>query len=284
MTLPENQLARYAARAADHLEQVASKLVLPSLGEDSEHQWLSSTQVHTQADDEAGAALAALFAESFPGHGLVIEDRETQPGAGDLTWFIDPIDGSANHLRGIPYVSLTAGLLEGDEPVVGVVHDLVRRSSLMAHRGGGATRRTASHHEQVSVSSTSRLADAMAVVHLARRGPIMGREGALTRLLWSVRKIRCMGSIALDLALLAAGEIDLLVVGRGRPQRTLDILGGLILLREAGGTAVSADGHPFTLAARTLIAGPEPICSEFCALMAEDDLEAWTSDMARKPS
>lgn len=284
MPQPENQLARYAACAANHLEQVASKLVLPSLGKDSGHQWMNSTQVHTQADDEAGAALAALFAESFPDHGLVIEDRETRPGSRDLTWFIDPIDGSANHLRGIPYVSLTAGLLEGDEPLVGVVHDLMRGSSVMAHRGGGAIRRTASRHEQVSVSSTNRLADAMAVVHLARRGPIMGREGALARLLWSVRKIRCMGSIALDLALLAAGEIDLLVVGRGRPQRTLDILGGLVLLREAGGTAVSADGRPFTLDAHTLIAGPEPICSEFCALMAEYDLEAWTGDMARQPN
>lgn len=283
MTLSADQLARYAAQAARHLEQVAAEIVLPTLGRDEGHHWSSATQVHTEADDRAGAALAELFAASFPGQGLIIEDRDDCPGSGDageLTWYIDPIDGSANHLRGIPYVSLTAGLLRGDEALVGVVHDLLRGNTLSAYQGGGARRSNAEGSETPAVSTVDCLADAMAVVHLARRGPIMGREGALTRLLWSIRKMRCMGSIALDLALLAAGEVDLLVVGRGGPQRTLDILGGLVLLREAGGTAVSADGRPFTLGARTLIAGPEALCREFCELMAEYELEDWTSEMS----
>ena len=283
MTLSTDQLASYAATAARHLEQVAAEIVLPTLGRDDGHHWASPTQVHTEADERAGAALAELFTASFPGHGLIIEDRDDAPGTGELTWFVDPIDGSANHLRGIPYVSLTAGLLRGEEPLLGVVHDLLRQSTLTAWTGAGATRSRDGRTEPLAVSSVDQLSDAMAVVHLARRGPIMGRDGALTRLLWSIRKIRCMGSIALDLALLAAGEVDIMVVGRGRPQRTLDILGGLVLVREAGGVALCADGQPFHLGSRTLVAGPEALCRQFCELMAEYDLEAWTSDMTRPP-
>ncbi len=283
MTLSADQLASFAATAARHLEQVAAQIVLPTLGRDDGHHWSSATQVHTEADDRAGAALAELFSASFPGQGLVIEDRDDVPGTGELTWYVDPIDGSANHLRGIPYVSLTAGLLRGDEPLLGVVHDLLRKRTLTAWSDGGATRSRDGRTEPVAISSVDRLEDAMAVVHLAKRGPIMGRDGALTRLLWSIRKIRCMGSIALDLALLAAGEVDLMVVGRGRPQRTLDILGGLVLVREAGGTALCADGQPFDLGSRTLVAGPEALCHQFCELMAEYELEAWTSDMTRPP-
>src|SRR4030095_15775601 len=93
------------------------------------------------------------------------------------------------------------------------------------------------------------------IAHLARRGPLVCLPGALPHMLWHVRKIRCMGSIALDLGLLAAGEADLLVVGRGSPQRMLDIVGGLVVLQEAGGAVMTAGGGPVTTETGTPLAG-----------------------------
>lgn len=275
-----DQLAAWSDVAAGHLRAVAAEVAGPRFGAGGVHAWRTSTQVHTEADELAGAALSGLFSASFPGHGLVIEDRETVAAESDYTWSIDPVDGSANHLRGIPYCSLSAGLARGEQPMLGVVHELLRGRTAQAHRGGGAW----CDGERLAVSATAELSDAMAIIHVARRGPLMGRPGALERLLWSVRKIRCMGSIALDLMLVATGEADLLVAGRGRPQRELDILGGLVLVEEAGGVALTADGEPFGKGSRTLVAGPERLARAFCERMADLDLEGWSGKQARRPA
>lgn len=285
------QLRRMEDLAAQHLAQVAVDVVLPSFGGAlGEHTWASHTQVHTPADARAGAALAERFAASFPGHALTVEDRPRVPAASGseaYEWFIDPIDGSANHLRGIPYVALTAGLCRDGEPVVGVVHDLLRGITFSACTGGGMRRRDArlgaSDTSATRVSGMTQLRDAMLIAHLSRRGPLVCLPGALPHILWHVRKIRCMGSIALDLALLAAGEADLLVVGRGSPQRLLDIVGGMVVLREAGGAIMTAAGGPVSASTRTLIAGPPALCRAFVELMADFDLEGWRQEQAQAP-
>ena len=284
MSAASAELAAFEDRAAILVERVAEEVVRPGLGGPlSDHHWRTHTQVHTEDDRRAGEALARSFGEAFPGHGLVIEDRDEIPGDGRHRWFIDPIDGGANHLRGIPYVSVTAGLEIDGEAVVGVVHDIVRDVTWSATRGGGARVRDADGTAPTRVAATSRLADAMVIAHLSRRGPLVGREGALRHMLWHVRKLRCMGSIALDLGLLAAGEADLLVCGRGCPQRKLDILGGLLIVREAGGAVMDAAGGPMHDGALTLLAGPATICEQFVEAMAAFDLEAWTADMAHAP-
>jgi len=287
------QLRRIEDVAAAHVAEVAAELVLPTFGGAlGEHHWASHSQVHTAADARAGAALRERFRSSFPDHALVIEDLPAVAGSSDFQWFIDPIDGSANHLRGIPYVALTAGLCQRGEPVVGVVHDLLRGVTFSASAGGGVRRRVtqvapgapgAPPADGVRVAATATLRDAMLIAHLSRRGPLVCLPGALQHLLWHVRKIRCMGSIALDLALLAAGEADLLVVGRGAPQRLLDILGGLVVLREAGGAIMTAAGNPVSDQTRTLVAGPEPLCRAFVELMAGFDLEGWRQEQAQPP-
>lgn len=283
--MSESTLAEIEETAVAHVRQVAGELVRPSFGGPlAEHYWSSHTSVHTVDDARAGAALHELFARSFPGHALTIEDRPPVAGDGVWEWFVDPIDGSANHLRGIPYVSVTAGLCRGGEPVVGVVHDLLRDQTLSAHRGGGARIRDgAGHIRPLAIAPTARLKDAILIVHLARRGPLVCLPGVLPHLLWHVRKIRCMGSIALDLALLAAGEADLLVVGRGSPQRLLDIVGGMVVLQEAGGVVMTAGGQPVTSKTRTLVAGPPQLCRDFVTLMADFDLEGWRQEQAVPP-
>jgi len=277
-------LLEWEQDAAEIVRKVAHELVLPSFGGPlTDHHWATETQVHTEDDARAGAALEAALSDRFPGHGFIVEDREPVQGDGRHVWYVDPIDGSANHLRGIPYVAVTVGLAIDDVPVVGVVHDLLRDVTLSASTGNGARALQDGRLGEIEISETHRLKDAMLIAHLARRGPLLGRPDALQRLLWNVRKIRCMGSIALDLALLAAGEADLLVVGRGTPQRMLDILGGLVVLQEAGGKVCTASGGPVSATTRTLIAGPAALCDAFVELMADDDLESWTSDLASPP-
>ncbi len=281
------QLLELEAEAARHVRRIATQIVAPTLGErDDDHRWATETQVHTAHDEVAGAAFAEAFSASFPGHGLIIEDRAPLGTDRRCVWHVDPIDGSANHLRGIPYVAVTVGLVVDGEPLVGVVHDVIRAITLSATRGQGARQVSAGSDTPTPmphVRDDVELRDAMLIAHLSKRGPLVGRPDALASLLWRVRKIRCMGSIALDLALLATGEADLLVVGRGTSQRMLDILGGLVVLEECGGRVCTASGTPISETTRTLIAGSPRLCKEFIEVMAPHDLEGWTSDQAAAP-
>ena len=65
--------------------------------------------------------------------------------------------------------------------------------------------------------------------------------------------------------------------------RMLDILGGMVVLREAGGAILTADGQPVTEQTRTLIAGSPDLCRQFVELMIDYDLEGWTADQAHPP-
>lgn len=280
------QLLAFEGEGVRHVREVAAEVVAPSLGRrDDDHRWATESQVHTAHDAVAGQAFARRLSASFPDHGLVIEDREPLGAGRRCVWYVDPIDGSANHLRGIPYVAVTIGLVVDGVATVGVVHDVVRGITMSATRGQGA-RRTGPAGDTTSMpllDDDVALRDAMLIAHLSKRGPLLGRDGALQALLWQVRKIRCMGSIALDLMLLAAGEADLLVVGRGTEQRMLDIVGGLVVLEECGGLACTTSGASIGRDTRTLVAGRPALCDALIDVMEHFDLEGWTADEAVDP-
>jgi fructose-1,6-bisphosphatase/inositol monophosphatase family enzyme len=64
----------------------------------------------------------------------------------------------------------------------------------------------------------------------------------------------------------------------------LDITGGMVVLREAGGAIMTADGMPVDETTRTLVAGPRTLCERFVELVQGYELEAWTADQAVAPS
>lgn len=70
---------------------------------------------------------------------------------GSLTWIVDPIDGTTNFVRGIPFWCLSAGLAIDGVPAVGVIYDPCRDEMFSAHAGGGALLNGA----PMAVSSTS---------------------------------------------------------------------------------------------------------------------------------
>ena len=234
MSAASAELAAFEDRAAILVERVAEDVVRPGLGGPlSDHHWRTHTQVHTEDDRRAGEALARSFGEAFPGHGLVIEDRDEIPGDGRHRWFIDPIDGSANHLRGIPYVSVTAGLEIDGEAVVGVVHDIVRDVTWSATRGGGAflNDRPITASDVTTLDDASVLADARLL-----EGPIWPEP-------WPVMRFEKRNAIAYRMALVAAGAFDAAIALT--PKWDWDIAAGALIAEEAGGRVSDHHGRPW---------------------------------------
>ena len=91
----------------------------------------------TQADRECEQRIVEVLLEAFPDYGVVGEEFGERPGA-RARWIIDPIDGTKNFIRGIPYFATLIGLEEDGEVTAGVVYAPAVDDLLYAQKGQGA--------------------------------------------------------------------------------------------------------------------------------------------------
>jgi myo-inositol-1(or 4)-monophosphatase len=203
-----------------------------------------TTAIDQAAEDAVVARLAAL-GEDFV---LVSEELGTRAfGAGGARRVVvDPIDGSVNAKRGIPFFSFSLAVAEGptmDDVVFGFVHDFGSGEEWTAERGGGAFLRG----ERLGAVAPK---DAI---------EILSFEGTTARaiaeriddLLALVRRVRVMGSLALSLCHLAAGRVD--AVCSLKPARSVDIAAAQLLVRECGLAIELIDDPPFGSAQLDLV-------------------------------
>ena len=148
---------------------------------------------------------------------------------------VDPIHGSTNLSRGIPFSSISIAVsktpsLQG--LIAGVVANLYSEDTYWCIRGKGSFK----NGEQIHVSHTSSLKEAvLTVVVNERRTP--GGLNAVKPLFGKTKSVRLLGSVALELCYLAEGKIDAVVVPPNHV-RNVDALAGIIIASEAGATCV----------------------------------------------
>ncbi len=161
-------------------------------------------------------------------------------------WALDPIDGTANLVRGIPLCGVSLALIEHNHPVVGVIDLPLLDLRFHAALGEGAIAKG----RRLRTSSVDRMADAMVSVGDFAVGP----EGAsmnrlqlvVTRMLAATAlRVRMLGSAAIDLAWLASGRTDLNVTLSNRPW---DVGAGVVIAQEAGAVVMDLDGSPYSMA------------------------------------
>ena len=200
---------------------------------------------------------------------LVSEEvGERSYGAGGRTRVVvDPIDGSLNAKRGIPFFSISVAVAEGDsmdDVVFGYVYDFGSREEWTARRGGGARLNGAllgdeRPKERIEILSfeatlTSSVAEKAAqMVGLAYR-------------------LRIMGSLALSLCHLAAGRVDAVCSLKGA--RSVDIAAAQLLVRECGLAIDLPEAPPFGEApldlegrSRVVAAATPQLCRELFAAL-----------------
>ncbi|WP_141578012.1 inositol monophosphatase family protein [Actinomadura sp. WMMA1423] len=195
----------------------------------------------TEHDMAAEETIREVLAEHAPGSVVIGEEGGVGGGDGDLRWYVDPIDGTANFAVGLPFFCVSIGAALGDEMVAGVVYDPVRDDMFTASLDGGAT----CNGEPIRSRGAAR--DASAVVatsYPSAHDLSLGREEALRRygrIVDAFATVRRPGSAALTLAHVAAGWVD---VAYDSSINAWDIAAGLLLVRQAGGTYVPLRGEP----------------------------------------
>lgn len=110
----------------------------------------------TVADRATEQMIENVLRRELPEHGLLGEEFGTRGGSGPYRWIVDPIDGTANYVRGVPIWATLIALQYHDELVLGVVSAPALGMRWWASRGGGAFR----NGEAIGVSAVRGLADA----------------------------------------------------------------------------------------------------------------------------
>ncbi len=92
----------------------------------------------TEADQAIERGIRSRIAAAYPDHGLVGEEYGHVAGQGSVTWYIDPIDGTHNFMRGVPLFGTLLAVEADGELQVGVMSAPALGGRWFARRGGGA--------------------------------------------------------------------------------------------------------------------------------------------------
>jgi len=175
------------------------------------------------------------------GHGFKVlseEIGEVQIGERpEYLIHLDPLDGTFNAIRGIPFYAVSI-FLSADDSHFGYVCDLANGTKYYAEFGRGAY---AEPGGRLRVSRTSDFKDFSISAYTLR--PNTSRIVGIGD---KVRRIRTLGSTSLEMALVASGKLDAFVDLRGM-LRIVDVAAGKLILEEAGGTITDADGKKLEL-------------------------------------
>jgi len=187
-------------------------------------------------------------------------------GDGRYTVVVDPIDGSLNAKRGIPFFSISIAVAEGetmDDVVFGYVFDFGTGEEWTATRGGGAFL----NGEPI----TERPKDVLEILSFEATTTAYVSENA-ARFDGVAVRLRIMGSLAITLCHLAAGRVDGGVSLKAA--RSVDIAAAQLLVREQGLAIELCDMPPFGSApldlvgrSRVAAAGTDALCRELAVAL-----------------
>lgn len=232
-------------RLARELADIADAISLPRFRAQDFSVSVKDDRTHvTEADRAVEEAIAAKLAEARPGDGIYGEEFGVS-GSGSRQWIVDPIDGTANFMRGIPVWATLVALVVDEVPEVGVVS-----APALSRRWWGATGLGAYVDEEpgngdtaterrIQVSGVAELGDASLIYNNLKQWDEAGRLEQLVDLSRSVWRTRAVGEawaymLVAEGAADVAGEFDL---------KPYDVAAIEPIVREAGGRFTSADGE-----------------------------------------
>ncbi len=194
------------------------------------------TDLVSQADREVETLIRDRIKAAFPEDAQIGEEHGMSAGTSGLTWLIDPIDGTAPYLNGLPGWCVSIGACDGEGPALGVIYAPVLNEIFVAARGRGATLNGAA----IRVAEGDLRSGLLGVgandrVPAARVGEVLGA------LMGAGASWVRYGSGALMLAWVAAGRL----VGYAEPRMSAwDCMAGYALILAAGGRIMDFPSGP----------------------------------------
>ena len=193
----------------------------------------------TDADMAAEEVIIDLIRARFPDHAILSEEAGGSEISSGFTWVVDPLDGTTNYTHHHPVFSVSIGVPQDGNPLMGVIHDPLRNHTFVAHRGGGARLNDVPIH----VSRVANLGNAMLGLDWGHANGMRKTVLAyLHQLALCCGTLRVLGSAALALAYVAAGWLDTYFSMGLKPW---DTAAGILMVTEAGGRCSTLEGEAY---------------------------------------
>ena len=195
----------------------------------------------TQADTAIERAIRTRIRAAYPDHGLVGEEYGIDDGEAATRWYIDPIDGTHNFIRGVPLFGTLLAVERDGELQAAVLSAPALRERWWARRGGGAWAHSADEAapRRIRVSQIASLGDAQLLYGSGHDIEVSGRAPGFHALLGDVWRERGFGDFW-GYALLAEGAAEAMIEVDLSPW---DAAAPTVLIEEAGGRVTDLDGR-----------------------------------------
>ena len=195
----------------------------------------------TAADKAIEQAIRARLADAYPDHGVVGEEVGVASANASVRWYVDPIDGTHNFIRGIPLFGTLLAVERDGELQAAMLSAPALGDRWWAWRGGGAWATGAagtSGARRIRVSSVGAMHDAQLLYGSAHDIEASGRAPGFRALLGDLWRERGFGDFW-GYALVAEGAAEAMVEVELSPW---DAAAPLVLVEEAGGRVTDLDG------------------------------------------
>jgi myo-inositol-1(or 4)-monophosphatase len=217
----------------------------------------------TSADLAAEKLMREQIRRVFPRHDILGEEKGRETRASALRWYIDPLDGTHNFVRGNPHFAVSLALAEREKPVLGVIVEPMERHLYEAMAGAAARM----DGRVIRVSAAESFAGEE-IVWCAPNPQARRRVRRAYKIL-SAQKARLVniGAAALECAAVATGRALAYFSAGVKPW---DVAAGLLLVQQAGGVVSDFSCQPLSLAALRLefLASNGRIHRELCRLLS----------------
>ncbi|GAA3856018.1 inositol monophosphatase family protein [Saccharothrix violaceirubra] len=227
----------------------------------------SDRDSYTDVDLRIEQEVREYLAEATPEIGFIGEEqgRGGQAAQSAYVWLLDPIDGTANFVHGIPLCATQIALVHEGKPLVAAMSFPYLEADYWASQGHGAFM----NGKKLAVSDTARLDKAIIAIGDYATGPESGDKNKvrleLTRLLAEqAERVRMFGSAAHDFAWLAEGRIDAAIV---LSNDLVDIFPGVLIAQEAGASLRDALGNDHTANSSSTVGACPGISEQLAELL-----------------
>jgi myo-inositol-1(or 4)-monophosphatase len=208
----------------------------------------------TDLDRQSENIIIQVIKASFPDHGIHAEESGKEDQQSEYRWIVDPLDGTANYVQGIPLYGVSIACLIQNQVTVGVIYDPERDELFWAVKDHGAFL----NGKAVHVSKKKEMAYSM----LASGFPWRSKNylnpyiRSFKDLFLQAAGLRRMGAAVIDLAYTACGRFDGFWEMKLQPW---DIAAGILLIEEAGGVVTDFYGKEDFYQTGNVVAGNSDI-------------------------
>jgi myo-inositol-1(or 4)-monophosphatase len=188
-------------------------------------------------DQGAEKILVNGFKNLIPSSSFITEEETIKQSFGSLTWIIDPLDGTTNFLHSLPYFSVSVALYDGNELLIGIVHEVIGNEVFHAIKAQGAYL----NGKRIFVTKRQDFSDILIGTGFPYQTQHFtdAHMSVMKKVLMKTRGIRRIGSAAIDLCYVACGRFGAFYETN---LNNYDIAAGGLIVKEAGGIVTTING------------------------------------------